>query len=286
MPELPEIEQLVVEVRRDLSQATFTSVCFFRDDIREPLDKRSITKTVDSSLVSDVKRRGKYMLIYTSKGCLGVHLGMSGKFVRETTPEPKRLHTHVVFEIRRLPSRTRTKNQTFYYHFVDPRRFGRLFALSNEQALSDTHPFLSGLGREPLEEGFDLGQYLFSMSRRRRTPVKTFLMDHKVVVGVGNIYASEALWRAKIDPTKIADALSENQWVTLGNEVKQLLEEAIALGGTTFRDYRNSKDLPGQFQNLLSVYEREGLPCSGCGKAVERIIQGGRSTYFCGFCQK
>lgn len=282
MPELPEVEHLVSGVRAVAVGCRFARIDFYRDDVREPMDKAELRKALLSQTVTAVTRRGKYMLVHTTRGALGIHLGMSGRFVFDESAKVSRPHTHVVFALNQ-----KDEANSFSFHFVDPRRFGRVFALTTEEATAFSHSFLRDLGVEPLDQEVDLGKHLFVESRSRKVPVKNFIMDGHVVVGVGNIYASESLWRAKISPLVPANELSRPALTRLATEIKKTLSEAIAAGGTTFRDYRNSHDKPGMFQVKLAVYERDGEPCRRCGKGlIEKITQGGRSTYLCPVCQK
>lgn len=279
MPELPEVEQLVVGVRAAASGATFVDVTFFREDIREPLDKRGISDVILDQKITQVTRRGKYMLIHTKRGALGIHLGMSGRFIVDDCSRVSRLHTHVVFSIQQKTGELK------YLHFVDPRRFGRVFPATKHEAESLSHTYLKNLGVEPLELGSNLWKHLFDQSRKRSTAIKTFLMDSSVLVGVGNIYASESLWRAKISPLRLAKDIDASEMKRLAKEIIKTLSEAIAAGGTTFRDYRNSDDKPGSNQDKLAVYERDTKPCKRCKAPIEKAVQAGRSTYFCAFCQ-
>jgi formamidopyrimidine-DNA glycosylase len=214
------------------------------------------------------------MLIHTKMGCLGVHLGMSGRFVAAEKAEPLAPHTHALFDI----------EKSLQFRFIDPRRFGRLFSLEKNEILS--HPFLIKLGVEPLEEKTDLGRHLFDASRSRSQAIKVFLMDSEVVVGVGNIYASESLWRAKINPQMPAKTLGLSHYRKLAAQIRSVLNDAIDAGGTTLRDYRDKDGKPGYFQTNLAVYGKESMPCPRCQTTVSRITQAARSTFFCPLCQK
>lgn len=274
MPELPEVESLVRGVRDALKGKRIANVAFFRPDIREPIPTERLAEILVGKKVTDVARRGKYMLIHTSEGALGVHLGMSGRFVASLGSDMMAPHTHACFQV----------EDGAEFRFIDPRRFGRLFSLENHEIT--THPFLSKLGVEPLNEQLDLARHLFDASRSRTQAVKVFLMDSEVVVGVGNIYASEALWRAKINPMISAKTLQLRDFRALAKHIKLVLQDAIDAGGTTFRDYRDKDGNPGYFQKNLSVYGKESMPCPRCRSKVCRITQAGRSTFFCPVCQK
>ena len=272
LPELPEVESLVRGVRKHLIGRSFTSVKFLRPDIREPIPVKRIKEILVGQKISDVSRRGKYMLIRTARGFLGVHLGMSGRFVESSPNTEMANHTHALFSL----------NDRVEYRFIDPRRFGRLFSVEKEELHS--HPFLARLGREPLEDEH-LALHLHEVSRKRSQAVKIFLMDSTIVVGIGNIYASEALWRAKIHPQTRANLLSLAQYESIADCVTNVLREAIAHGGTTLKDYRDKDGNPGYFQTNLAVYGKEAKPCQACGHMIAKVSQSGRSTFFCPFCQ-
>ncbi|MCX6125017.1 MAG: bifunctional DNA-formamidopyrimidine glycosylase/DNA-(apurinic or apyrimidinic site) lyase [Proteobacteria bacterium] len=279
MPELPEVQQLVLGVRGVALGGLFTSVEFFRDDIRETIDKNLIGGILLGQIITNVSRRGKYLLLHTAKGALGVHLGMSGPLVAEESNEPRVIHTHAVFGVRT------GDDLEIFYHFIDPRRFGRLFGITPRQAKNLSHPYFENLGVEPLERPATLGRHLYKCSRGRKISAKSFIMNNAVLVGVGNIYASEALWRARLLPMKIADELTQRQAAVLAAEIVSVLNEAIASGGTTFRDYRNSEGKPGTFQNKLAVYDRFNQSCLRCFALVQTLKIAGRATYFCPVCQ-
>lgn len=279
MPELPEVENLVCGVREIAMGSRFVAIDFYRDDVREKIPKAELRDILVNEVIVAVTRRAKYMLIHTKRGALGIHLGMSGRFIHDESNEVSRPHTHVVFNLK-------SEKGSFTFHFVDPRRFGRVFALDALQAEAMQHVFLDSLGVEPLDPSIDLAAILFNLSRSRKVPLKNFVMDNSVVVGVGNIYASESLWRAKLSPLREASTLTRPEAKKLAAEIKNTLSEAIAAGGTTFRDYRNSHDKPGMFQVKLAVYEQDSKPCRRCHKIIQKMTIGGRSTYFCPFCQK
>ena len=279
MPELPEVENLVCGVREIALGSRFVAIDFYRDDVREAIPKEELIEILVGEDIVAVTRRAKYMLVHTRRGALGIHLGMSGRFVHDDSKKVSRPHTHVVFQMK-------SEAGSFAFHFVDPRRFGRVFALDEAQAATLEHVFLDSLGVEPLDPKVNLAEVLFTLSRSRKVPLKTFIMDNAVVVGVGNIYASESLWRAKLSPLREAGSLTKSEAKKLAKEIQETLSEAILAGGTTFRDYRNSHDKPGMFQVKLAVYEQDTKPCRRCRKPVAKITIGGRSTYFCPFCQK
>ena len=274
MPELPEVESLVRGVRQELVGKRFVDVSFLRPDVREVIPAARLKDILVGETVTDVTRRGKYMLIHTNKGALGVHLGMSGRFVGASKSALLVAHTHARFEV----------NDGLEYRFIDPRRFGRLFSLEPGEVVS--HPFLAKLGVEPLDPGVDLRGVLLEASRNRRQPVKVFLMNSEVVVGVGNIYASEVLWRAKINPHTVVSKIPVRKFIEISRQIIDVLSEAIKAGGTTFRDYRDKDGNPGYFQENLAVYGRQAKPCGRCGSKIVKTTQAARSTYHCPVCQK
>jgi formamidopyrimidine-DNA glycosylase len=274
VPELPEVESLVRGVREELVGKRFADVSFSRPDIREVIPAARIKEILVGEAVTEVTRRGKYMLIHTGKGALGVHLGMSGRFVGSPKNEPLASHTHARFEVK----------EGLEYRFIDPRRFGRLFSVERNEI--STHPFLAKLGVEPLETGVNLRGVLLEASRKRRQAIKVFLMDSEIVVGVGNIYASEVLWRAKVNPHIPANEIPVKKFTEISRQIIDVLSDAINAGGTTFRDYRDKDGNPGYFQVNLGVYGRAAKPCSRCGSMIVKTTQAARSTYHCPVCQK
>jgi formamidopyrimidine-DNA glycosylase len=222
--------------------------------------------------VRGIERRAKYILLRFDGGTAILHLGMSGS-LRLVKPEvaPK---THDHWDIR--------VDNGWVLRFHDPRRFGSLLWTETDPAL---HPLLKNLAPEPLSSEFD-GEYLYRVTRKRSVAIKQFIMNSQVVVGVGNIYASEALFRARIAPRRAARRLTLGQACALAQAVKEVLSEAIKIGGTTLRDYVNADGAPGYFRQKLFVYERAGAACRVCRSAVKQFVQGQRSTYWCSNCQR
>jgi len=276
MPELPEVECLTRSVASAISGLKCIDIVFYRDQIRDPIPKEKLRRVLVGQKIANVFRRSKYMLIETSTGIGVVHLGMTGNLLRFDSRDPKIKHTHVVFTFNKGRS-------SFSLHYVDPRRFGRISALFPGEI--DQHEWFCDLGPEPLETT-RLSRHLFNVSRRKISPVKTFLMDPRVVVGVGNIYACEALYLAGINPMRKAADLNEHEYSLIAAAVKKTLKKAIAAGGTTFRDFKNSDGSAGYFAVDLNVYDRSKKPCLKCGNPVEMERISGRSTFFCAFCQK
>ena len=270
MPELPEVEV----VRRGL--LSFVGQEIRGVEVREtrlrlPVSVADLRKLVGHR-VDDVERRGKYLLVTTNRGGgMLVHLGMSGKLLVAVPGEPLDTHDHVRWWLDDLELR-----------FRDPRRFGLVVTTASDSLLE--HPLLARLGPEPL--GGDLTvDYLFSRTRGSRRPVKNALMDSTFVAGVGNIYASEALWLAGVNPRRRAGRVSRQRWGCIRDAVRQVLSAAIAEGGTTLKDFRGTSGDPGYFQVRLRVYDRAGEDCRRCGAEIRKIVQSGRATYYCVACQ-
>ena len=226
---------------------------------------------VRGKTVRSIERRAKYILIHFDAGTVIVHLGMSGslRLVKQGT-SPK---THDHWDIR--------VDSGWVLRFHDPRRFGSLHWTDADPAI---HPLLARLAPEPLSGAFDR-DYLYRATRRRSVAIKQLIMNSELVVGVGNIYASEALFRARISPRRAARRLTRKEAGALAQAIKEVLGEAIEIGGTTLRDYVNADGAPGYFRQKLFVYERAGVACRICKSAVKQFVQGQRSTYWCPTCQ-
>lgn len=239
--------------------------------LRWPIDAK-IESAIRGRLVRRVDRRAKYLLIGSDAGTLIVHLGMSGS-LRIVSPDvPPRPHDHWDLVI--------DSGKVLRFH--DPRRFGSL-----HWTLGDPleHPLLAKLGPEPLSGDFD-GEYLYRATRKRTVAIKQLIMNSHVVVGVGNIYANEALFRAGIAPRRAAGRLTRAQAQALVHAIKSVLEEAIQIGGTTLRDYVSATGTPGYFKQKLFVYERAKQPCRVCKTPIKQVAQGQRSSYWCATCQR
>jgi len=279
MPELPEVECLARAVREETQGCGFTGVNFLRPDLREPMPFDAIRSALVGANLRSVRRRSKYLLIETDRGTAILHLGMSGQLLSMDSPDPVKPHTHVIFELR-------GGGKPKYLHFVDPRRFGRLTAVPAGTDLS-AHPWLSELGPEPLETTADaLAEHLWRKSRGRKAAVKPFIMDGAVVVGVGNIYASESLYLAGIRPGRAAGRVTRHDYRILAQAIQTVLGAAIEAGGTSFRDYLHSDGSEGSYALQLNVYGRSGEACRKCLSPVRETRHLNRATYFCGTCQK
>lgn len=279
VPELPEVETVRAGAEPHLRGRRLRAVHATRPDLRWPMPLGAL-RGLQGRRCTAVARRSKYLLLrFDGPGApvAIVHLGMTGRLLVEPTtaraqrPEFRR-HEH-----------WRMDFGDRLVRFVDPRRFGALDVAAGD-ALA-THRLLARLGQEPLEPGFD-GAFLHRHSRGRRASVKALLMDAHVLVGVGNIYASEACWHAGVRPRRAARSLSRADCAALAAAVRQVLRAAIAAGGTSFRDYVGVAEDAGFFARELAVYERAGQPCRRCGAPIRRTIDHGRSTYWCPGCQR
>lgn len=296
MPELPEVETVRRGLQPALEGALIVQVEARRPDLRFPLPERFPQRLEGKTIVS-LGRRAKYLTLETQAGPnLICHLGMSGSF-RVETPESHvtpgdfhhergkdEKHDHVVFK---LVSASGTPARVI---FNDPRRFGfMLFA----EGRVDEHPMLAGLGVEPTGNALD-GPLLASLLKGRKAPLKAALLDQRIIAGLGNIYVSEALWRAGLSPLRAAGTLAgpgkraRLESGRLAEAIRSVIADAIAAGGSSLRDYVHADGSLGYFQHSFAAYDREGEPClkPGCGGHIERIVQGGRSTFLCRRCQR
>ena len=274
MPELPEVETTRAGLAPHLTGRRVLAATLRRADLRWPIAPE-IQARLPGERIDAVRRRAKYLLIDTSAGSALLHLGMSGSLRVVPADTPVGVHDHVDIALEPGPDGPRV------LRFNDPRRFGCLLW----QAPGEVHPLLRGLGPEPLSEAFD-GDALFRASRGRSAPVKTFLMDQRTVVGVGNIYAAEALFAAGIAPTRAAGRISLERYRVLAREVKRILAYAIARGGTTLRDFISPDGAPGYFEQELSAYGRGGEPCLRCARPLKQATIGQRASVWCAYCQR
>ena len=272
MPELPEVEVTCRGLAPVLRGAVITAVYAGELDLREPLPREALTDLIGAR-ITEVSRRGKYLLITCERGTLLVHLGMTGYFRIVPEGTPRILHDH--FELTLDSGRSVRLN--------DARRFG-LVAVVPPGVDPGTDRHLAALGPEPLSGDFD-GPCLLHRLAKRRAPIKQALMDYRVVVGVGNIYASEALFRAGISPLRPANALSEREYQVLSECIAAVLSESIACGGTTIRDFSGADGRPGYFVRRLRVYGHAGEACPSCGTPIVSLVLGQRSTFYCPHCQ-
>jgi formamidopyrimidine-DNA glycosylase len=271
LPELPEVESTRRGIEREAAGRCIRALQVHDYRLRWPIDRQMPALVAGQRIVA-VERRAKYLLLRLERGTLILHLGMSGSLgiVAADTARLK----HDQFDL--------LLDSGLSIRFNDPRRFGSLHYSAEDPA---QHKLLRALAPEPLEANFD-ADYLHRITRRRRAAIKQVLMNGRLVTGVGNIYASEALFRARISPRRAARRLSRADCVRLVRSVRAALNAAIRAGGTTLRDYVGTDGSPGYFRQRLNVYERDGRPCRVCATAVRRIRQGQRSTYYCPACQR
>lgn len=271
MPELPEVETTRLGILPVLKNQRITQVVVRDARLRWPVTAEFAERLTGQSIV-DVRRRAKYLLIELERGTVIWHLGMSGSLRVLNTGTQPQLHDHidVVLDSGRL------------LRFNDPRRFGCAVWTGDDPHL---HELIAHLGPEPLGDGFDV-EYLASKAKGRSVAIKQFIMNAEIVVGVGNIYASEALFRAGIRPRRASGRVKRDELQRLVMAIKAVLGDAIKVGGTTLRDYVNANGSPGYFRQKLFVYERVGEPCRKCKTPIVQIVQGARSTYYCPQCQK
>jgi len=268
MPELPEVEVSRMGISPHLVGQTIQSITFRTPKLRWDIPQE--LKLLEGKVIEQITRRAKYLVIQTQAGNAIVHLGMSGSLrVLDAEFAPGK-HDHVDLKL--------TNGKILRYN--DPRRFGAwLWSPAGE-----AHPVLLGAGPEPLTEAFN-APYIAELAKKRRVPVKQFIMDNKVVVGVGNIYANEALFSSKIHPLRPANKITATEWERLTHEIKQVLATAIKQGGTTLKDFAQADGKPGYFAQELQVYGKAGEPCPSCGEALQEQKIGQRNTFFCDSCQ-
>jgi formamidopyrimidine-DNA glycosylase len=271
LPELPEVETTRRGVEPYVLGRTVVAL-----NVHEPRLRWRIPAELPGRIagqrVRRTGRRAKYLLLELTHGTLIWHLGMSGSLRVVPVATPRLDHDHLDLVL----------DSGYMLRFNDPRRFGSLHYTTED---ASEHPLLASLAPEPLDREFD-GNYLWRATRRRRLAVKQLLMNSRLVVGVGNIYANEALFRARVRPRRAARSLSRAEAGRLVRAIRAVLQLAIRAGGTTLRDYVGVDGSPGYFRQRLYVYERAGKPCRRCGTAIRAVTQGQRSTYYCPICQR
>jgi len=270
MPELPEVETTRLGLEPQIKDRLITEVILRRTDLRWPIPSE-IPILLAKERVTGIRRRAKYLLLDVPTGSALIHLGMSGCLRVFPQGFPPGLHDHVDLVL--------DSNQIV--RFTDPRRFGCLLW----QPTGETHHLLQNLGPEPLSEGFT-GDYLFKCSRKRTASIKSFIMDQRIVVGIGNIYAVETLFRAGIAPCRAAGKVSRASYARLVQAVKSILTDAIYSGETILRELQHPDGMPRYFKQRLFVYGRLGLPCFACGETLSGTRKCNRSMVWCPKCQK
>ncbi len=270
MPELPEVETTLRGIQPHIESHKVSQVLVRQHNLRWPIPLNLHT-ILTGQRVSQLSRRGKYLLLHFQASTLLIHLGMSGSLRILQTPITPQKHDHldIVFD------------NKIILRFTDPRRFGACLWTDNNVY---DHILLKNLGPEPLDDEFN-GAYLAKKAAKRKVAIKSLIMNNHIVVGVGNIYATEALFAAGIHPEKPAHAISEKQYAFLVKHIKRILSKAIKAGGTTLKDFLHSDGKPGYFRIHLLAYGRSGLPCLQCKTPLEQIQLGQRTSVFCKVCQ-
>jgi len=273
MPELPEVETLKCYLAGHIIGETIASLETRRDKLRYELSPYLEQHAV-LGVVSGIKRKAKFLIIELSNGYMLIfHLGMSGRLTMQSVDYQPQKHDHIIISFQ-------SGDQLV---FNDARRFGMVYSCRADMLSEQS--FLNRAGREPLEEGFD-ACYLLKQLAAKKSPIKTAIMDNKIVVGVGNIYAAESLFMSKINPLTKANTLGAGAVSALVKSIKRVLQKAIYAGGTTLKDFLGGDSKPGYFKQELQVYGRKGLPCYICKTPIESLKQAGRATFFCPSCQQ
>ncbi len=271
MPELPEVETVRLELLNQLQlPLTLRKITFHRADLRNKFNLK-LLKSFEGQKLENIARRSKYLLFQFAKGGILSHLGMTGHWRIEVVPIRFRKHDHIQMDF--------SSGQTLLYN--DPRRFG---FFDGFQQISE-HSLLKHIGPEPLSDDLT-GEVLRENLKSRSGAIKSVLMNQAVVAGVGNIYASEVLFKAGLNPSKRASSLSQKDCDLVVRELKIILQKSIHLGGSSFDDFRHVSGEKGAFQNHFLVYDQAGLPCCKCGQKIQKKALSGRSTYWCRVCQK
>lgn len=270
MPELPEVETTRRGIAPHVEHKRITELQVRQPRLRWPVPEQ-LGQWIQGDQVQSVERRAKYLLLRFARGTLILHLGMSGSLRIQPAGSPAGKHDHVDFIL----------ESGQLLRLTDPRRFGAVLWQEN----GTLHPLLASLGPEPLDDAFD-AEYLKACCKGRKTAIKSLIMNAEVVVGVGNIYANEALYRASIDPRRAAGRIAAARLASLVDAIKVVLAQAIEQGGTTLKDFVGGDGKPGYFKQELAVYGRAGEPCLSCGEPLSEVKLGQRSTVFCRQCQR
>lgn len=272
MPELPEIETLKRCLEPHILGTIINKLDKRRDDIRYKLSDQLESNIIAAKIIS-LRRRAKYLIIDLDNGCsIIIHLGMSGKFTLQPNNYSAQKHDHVIISL----------NNGNLLIFNDPRRFGMISALPTK---SLEHEFFYSLGVEPLSDNMS-NEYIITKLAKRNLPIKNLMMDNKIIVGIGNIYASEILFAAKIDPRRLGSSLQIDEINKLILAIKNILSMAILAGGTTIKDFVSGDSKPGYFQQELQIYARENQQCLVCQGSITKLKQAGRASFYCTICQK
>lgn len=272
MPELAEVETLMLYLKKNILNQEIVSFQKNRNNLRYVLAPE-LQELAENSSIIDVQRRAKFLNIKLSnQNSLVVHLGMSGRLTIQSKDYKPKKHDHVQISFA-------SGNQLV---FNDARRFGMIYGCASDEF--DKQDFLKNMGVEPLTDEFNV-LYLEKKLKNKNTPIKIAIMDSRIVVGVGNIYAAESLFESRISPERVAAMISKNEIARLVDAIKLVLTKAIKAGGTTLKDFVNGDNKPGYFKQELNVYDRAGMPCYSCKGLIKKIKQAGRSSFFCPKCQ-
>ncbi|XVN41494.1 MAG: bifunctional DNA-formamidopyrimidine glycosylase/DNA-(apurinic or apyrimidinic site) lyase [Rickettsia endosymbiont of Argas persicus] len=272
MPELPEVETLKNSLESKLVGLSIKNVEFKRDSLRYKLSSDLATEILHTNIL-DVRRRAKYLIIdFNNNYSLIIHLGMSGRFTLQPSCYEAKKHDHVLFKL--------SNGEKLIFN--DTRRFGMIYSFKTNIL---EEKFFHDLGVEPFSESLTL-EYLKNKLTGRKVPIKNLLMDNKIIVGVGNIYASESLHLARIHPDKLGVDISSDEIESVINSIRVVLSKAITAGGTTLKDFVNGDSKPGYFTQQLTVYAREGQECLKCSSVIIKTKHSGRATFYCKICQK
>ena len=275
MPELPEVQTVVNGIKSKINKHKILRFKKYISKLRYPIQK-NLSSKVESSTVTTVFRRAKYIIINLSNNrSLVIHLGMSGRIIIVKNNKKKFKHTHfsILF------------NKNLVFQFIDPRRFGYIFV--TETASLERHRFFVNLGVEPLISQFN-DRYLLNVTKNKKSPIKNIIMNQKYIVGVGNIYASEALFMSGIHPSRLGKDITKRDCVKLVRAIKSVLKKSIKLGGSSINDHTMVSGKMGYFQNKLYVYGKEGSKCAkrSCQSPIIRIVIAQRSSFYCSECQR
>ena len=271
MPELPEVETTVLGLRPHVLQQTIVAMTIRKHQLRWLIPENT-PELLCGQTIQKIERRGKYILMPTQSGTILIHLGMSGRLSILPLGTPPGKHDHIDLQL----------NRKQILRYTDPRRFGAWVWIHNQPALQ--HPLLSKLGIEPFDPDFN-GSHLWQKAQKKVVAIKTFIMDQHIVVGVGNIYATEALFTTGLHPSTPAKSVSLEQMTQLAREIQIILGYAIRAGGTSLKDFLQTDGKPGYFTLQLQIYNRAGFPCPRCQTRLEKLTIGQRTSTFCPTCQ-
>lgn len=275
MPELPEVEVICRGLRPHLIHRTVTKISYSEKPLRHPVKLKVMRQLLTGSHVTRIDRRAKYLLIrFNNSAVLIIHLGMTGNLGLFAIGSEKNFHDHLCWQL----------DNDRELRFNDTRRFGSVRIVHPKKSRLIEESYFNQTGVEPLEEQCD-ASYLLDKAKGKRRAVKTFLMDSKIIAGIGNIYANETLFSAKIDPNRPAGSLTSTEWQVIVKQLQTTLLHAISCGGATISDFVNADGTSGYFQMNFKVYGKTGTPCPVCGMLIEKIKLSGRATFFCPVCQ-